>query len=126
MSFSGILSGALEVIFLAALQRRFGAVTLLRCFMSLWPIIFILFPLTHFIARLTMNVPALGVDGSEFTLNVFGEGSGVEFGNGNGSGSEHHVASGIVWVIISVLLLLQRIATMAYPCVLFFGHPCVL
>ncbi|KAL5521546.1 hypothetical protein ACEPAF_2294 [Sanghuangporus sanghuang] len=105
MSFSGVLSGTLEVMFLAALQRRFGAVTLLRCFTALWPIIFLLFPLTHLIARLTMNVPALGGDNTV---------SGVVT-KGDGYGHEHPGSSAVVWVAISLLLLLQRTATMAYP-----------
>ncbi|KAL5514419.1 hypothetical protein ACEPAG_2507 [Sanghuangporus baumii] len=105
ISFSGILSGTLEVMFLAALQRRFGAVTLLRCFMALWPIIFLLFPLTNLIARLTMSVPALG--GKNIISGALTEGD--EYGR------EHPGASMFVWVAISLLLLLQRIATMAYP-----------
>lgn len=69
--------------------------------MALWPAIFLLFPITHFVARMTMDF----TDGSHSHT------------------SSTQPASIEVWIAISVLLTLNRVATMAYPFVAFTRFP---
>lgn len=51
LSLNGLLSVALQVLFFPPLQKRFGTVRLYRTFMSLWPIVFALFPVMGWCAR---------------------------------------------------------------------------
>ncbi|EJD05439.1 MFS general substrate transporter [Fomitiporia mediterranea MF3/22] len=90
VALSGVLSGTVEVIFLAPLQRQFGVATLLKCTMSLWPLVFLSFPFTHLVARLTLGDPT--------ATDMRTQPAGVA-----------------VWTCIFLQLLLQRVAAMAYP-----------
>ncbi|BGO90910.1 hypothetical protein NBRC10512_002338 [Rhodotorula toruloides] len=51
LSLNGLLSVALQVLFFPPLQKRFGTVRLYRTFMSLWPVVFALFPVMGWCAR---------------------------------------------------------------------------
>lgn len=51
LSLNGALSVGLQVVAFPPLQRRCGTVPLYRAFMSLWPVVFALFPVMGWCAR---------------------------------------------------------------------------
>ncbi|KAL5527640.1 hypothetical protein ACEPAG_6441 [Sanghuangporus baumii] len=84
------LSGAIiQIIVLPELQHHFGTLSLYRFFMSLWPVIYLLFPVLNAIAKYTA-------------------------GQFDGRDSVQYSGSMCVWIGIIVLLSLNRLAAMAF------------
>ncbi|KAG8886152.1 hypothetical protein FRB97_007190 [Tulasnella sp. 331] len=86
LSTTGVLGMLLSIVAFPALQQRFDTLPLYRACMALWPVVFILFSATSFIARWTV--------GSE-------TGAGVS-------------VMAIIWILVSMILILGRIATMGF------------
>lgn len=97
---SGIIIALLEVLCISQLQRHFGTLKLLQWSMALWPFCFALFPIVNVIAKATMAV---------------NDTNHVSMQNTPRQVTETEPASVAVWAAVLVLLVVQRIAMMAYP-----------
>lgn len=92
---SGIIGATIQVIILPRLQARYGTLTLYRFFMSLWPLIYFLFPVTNAIARRTYN--NLGIPGEA-----------------EEDGYPTAPLGSVAWFFVILILSLNRLASMSY------------
>ncbi|KAH8118605.1 MFS general substrate transporter [Phellopilus nigrolimitatus] len=97
IAYSGLAGATVQVFLLPVLQRCYGTTSLYRCLMMLWPLIFMLFPILNGIARFTMH-----------RTNLMDSDSGLY------GADEYSSAGPAVWFVISVLLALNRLASMSY------------
>ena len=86
---AGVIGAIIQVLILPNLQRRYGTLTLYRFFMSLWPVVYLLFPILNLVARHTIK-------------GVYEEGYDTE------------PAGLAVWFLVALSLSLSRLAAMSF------------
>ena len=92
---TGLVASALQIVILPIIQKQIGTVAFFRAVMALWPVHYIFFPFVNAVALLTFKSSETS---SYFTTTNL---------RGNFA----------LWAAVFVLLMLQRLAAMAYPCV---------
>ena len=92
---TGLLASVLQIIILPIIQQRIGTVAFFRAVMAIWPVHYLFFPFVNAVALLTFK--SSDTDSYLTTMNLRGNFA--------------------LWAAVFVLLMLQRFACMAYPCV---------
>lgn len=95
---TGLLASALQIAVLPILQQQLGTIVFFRITMSLWPVLYVFFPFVHKIALLTLptEISAYFADNTMQQTRL-----------------RHQRFP--VWAAIFALLMIQRLAFMAYP-----------